>query len=77
MFHRLSPSIGTTKSLSAISCKHIKQQLTTDCNAPSTSGLYWVKGMQVCAYMHDKYIYVTVSAKTVPIGTTIEIHFMA
>ena len=24
-----------------------------------------------------QYIYVTVSAKTVPIGTTIEIHFMA
>ena len=48
IFHRLSPSIGTTKSLSASSCKRIKEQLSTDCNAPVTNGLYWVKGMQVC-----------------------------
>ena len=47
IFHRLSPSIGTTKSLSAISCKRIKEQLSTDCNAPATNGLYWVQGMQV------------------------------
>ena len=50
---RLSPSIGTTKSLSAISCKQIKQQLTTDCNAPSTSGVYWVKGMQECTQLSN------------------------
>ena len=28
-------------------------------------------------YVHIYNVYVTVSAKTVPIGTTIEIHFMA
>ena len=58
IFHRLSPSIGTTKSLSAISCKQIKQQLTTDCNAPVTNGLYWVKGMQECTQSSDEPILV-------------------
>ena len=47
ILNRLSPSIGTTKSLSATSCNTIKQQLTTDCNTPTTSGIYWVQDMQV------------------------------
>ena len=47
ILHRLSPSIGTTKSFSASSCNRIKQQLTTDCNTPPTSGIYWVQDMQV------------------------------
>jgi len=47
ILYRLSPSIGTTKSLSASSCNRIKQQLTTDCNTPVTSGIYWVQDMQV------------------------------
>ena len=48
IFNRLSPSIGTTKSLSVSSCKRIKEQLSTDCDAAVTNGLYWVQGMQVC-----------------------------
>ena len=47
ILYRLSPSIGTTKSLSATSCNTIKQQLTTDCNTPVTNGIYWVQDMQV------------------------------
>ena len=46
IFHRLSP-------LSAMSCKEIKQQLTTDCNASVANGLYWVKGMQECTQSPD------------------------
>ena len=49
--YRLSPSIGTTKSLSGSSCNRIKQQLSTDCNTPATNGLYWVQDMQVCMKM--------------------------
>ena len=56
---RLLPSTGTTKSLSAISCKQIKQQLTTDCNAPVTNGLYWLHGMQVCSYICLEYTFMT------------------
>jgi len=53
MLYRLSPSIGTTKSLSATSCNRIKQQLTTDCNTPATSGIYWVQDMQVWMFKND------------------------
>ncbi|XP_065885443.1 uncharacterized protein [Dysidea avara] len=51
--YKLSPSIGTTKSLSATSCNTIKQQLTTDCNTPVTSGIYWVQDMQVYCDMEE------------------------
>ena len=33
--------------------------------------------VRIRMYVCNAHIYVTVSAKTVPIGTTIEIHFMA
>ena len=56
MFHRLSPSIGTTKALSATSCKQIKEQLSTDCNAPVTNGLYWVNGVKVKMCICLEYI---------------------
>ena len=49
---RLSPSIGTTKSLSGSSCNRIKQQLSTDCNTPATNGLYWVHDMKVRMWLH-------------------------
>lgn len=57
---RIEPSIGKVKSLNANSCKHIKEGLTTSCASPPTSGVYWVKDMQVndntyaCMYTHFK-----------------------
>ena len=57
IIHRLLPSIGTAKSLSASFCKKIKEQLSTDCNAPVTSGLYWVNGIKVCiCIVNDQYL---------------------
>ena len=36
-----------------MSCKEVKQQLTTDCNVSVANGLYWVKGMQECPQSPD------------------------
>ena len=47
IFYRIEPSLGKVKSVSAESCKHIKEVLTTSCASPPTSGVYWVKDMQV------------------------------
>ena len=44
-----------------MSCKQIKQQLTTDCNASVTDGLYWLKGIQECPQSPDVPILVCVS----------------
>ena len=37
----------------------------------------WLNLHTVATYTYTKTLYVTGFAKTVPIGTTIEIHFMA
>ena len=52
MSFRLSLPIGTTKLLSATSCNSIQQQVSTDCNASVTNGLYWVQGMKVRTYVY-------------------------
>ena len=38
---RIEPSLGKVESLTAHSCKHIREVLSTDCNIPN-SGIYWV-----------------------------------
>jgi len=40
--YRIEPSLGTVKSLSAGSCKHIREVLATDCTKLPNSGLYWL-----------------------------------
>ena len=49
---RIEPSLGKVKSLTADSCKHIREVLATDCSNLPNSGIYWVwkeKPMQVSA----------------------------
>ena len=48
--HRIVPSIGKTKELSARNCKEIKEALSTDCGTSSQNGVYWVQGQQVASY---------------------------
>ena len=50
--YRIEPSLGKVKSLTADSCKHIREVLATDCSNLPNSGIYWVwkeKPMQVSA----------------------------
>ena len=54
-FIRIEPSLGKVESLTADSCKHIKEVLATDCSNLPDSGLYWVwkeKPMQVSSYSY-------------------------
>ena len=47
---RIEPSLGKIESLTADSCKHIREVLATDCSNIPNSGIYWVwkeKPMQV------------------------------
>ena len=60
--YRLSPSIGSTKPLSGSSCKHIRDQLSTDCHHPPTSGVYWVqniKQVNIRTYKHTRLSTIT------------------
>ena len=43
----IEPSLGKIRSLSADSCKHIREVLATDCTNLPNSGVYWVQDMQV------------------------------
>ena len=48
--YRIEPSLGKVESLTADSCKHIREVLATDCSNLPNSGIYWVwkeKPMQV------------------------------
>ena len=45
--HRIVPSTGKTKELSAKNCKEIKETLSTDCGTSPQNGVYWVQGQQV------------------------------
>ena len=47
---RIEPSLGKIRSLSADSCKHIREVLATDCTNLPNSGVYWVQGVQVHIY---------------------------
>ena len=40
--YRIEPSLGKIKSLTADSCKHIRETLATDCTNLPASGAYWV-----------------------------------
>ena len=47
MHTSIEPSLGKIRSLSADSCKHIREVLATDCTNLPNSGVYWVQDMQV------------------------------
>ena len=40
--YRIEPSLGKVESLTAHSCKHIREVLATDCSNLPNSGIYWV-----------------------------------
>ena len=40
--HRIEPSLGKVESLTAHSCKEIREVLSTDCSNIPNSGIYWV-----------------------------------
>jgi len=45
--HRLVPSTGKTRALSADNCKEIQQALSLDCTTLPQNGVYWVQDKQV------------------------------
>ena len=51
LFVRLLATLGSTKELSAKSCKHIQQQFSSDCELSAKSGPYWIQGILVCVKM--------------------------
>ena len=40
--YRIEPSLGKVESLTAHSCKHIREVLATYCSNLPNSGIYWV-----------------------------------
>ena len=49
----IEPSLGKIRSLSADSCKHIRQILATHCTNLPNSGVYWVQDMQQFLYIYN------------------------
>ena len=55
------PCIGSTKSTSAQSCKHIKEDYSAFHIAPPMSGIYWVRGVQVSNYIIYLFSYLAIA----------------
>jgi hypothetical protein len=67
-FYRLTPSIGTTEKLPAMSCKEIRDMKANECDCALKDGMYWINKTDPCMKKPPKIIKVCVC---VPVGTVI------